>query len=262
MTAKPSRNPDRLERELSRMSLADHIEELRSRLIKALIGLALAAAVCLYFGEPILDFIRRPLTRALADYDYPADLKYLNPIEYFSTYVRVGLICGLVLASPWVFYQIWAFVAAGLYKRERKWVRLFAPASLGLFIAGLLCLYFAVLPLTLRFLIRFGQGMATPWFTWGFYVAMVLKLALGFGIGFQTPLIVIFLAVTRLASLSQLCRVRKYVILGMLVLAAILTPPDLQSQILLALPMLALFELGLLVSWLILRKRSTAREHD
>ena len=262
MTAKPSRNSDRLDRDFSRMSLADHIEELRSRLIKALLGLVLAAAVCLYFGESILDFVRRPLAQSLAAYGYSTDLNVLSPIEYFSIYVRVGLICGLILASPWIFYQIWSFVAAGLYKREKKWVRIFAPASLGLFIAGLLCLYYAVLPLTLRFFIRFGQGMASPLYTWDRYVSMVFNLALGFGIGFQTPLIVIFLAVTRLATLSQLRGMRKYVILSMLVLAAILTPPDWQSQILLALPMLGLFELGLLASWLILRKGSTAGEHD
>ena len=262
MTAKPASEPRRLDRDLSRMSLADHIEELRSRLIKALIGLVVAAAVCLYFTEPILDFVRRPLAQSLAAYGYSTDLNVLSPIEYFSIYVRVGLICGLILASPWIFYQIWSFVAAGLYKREKKWVRIFAPASLGLFIAGLLCLYYAVLPLTLRFFIRFGQGMASPLYTWDRYVSMVFNLALGFGLGFQTPLIVIFLAVTGLASLSQLRRVRRYVILAMLVVAAILTPPDWQSQILLALPMLGLFELGLLASWLILRKGSTAGEHD
>ena len=262
MSAKPGRNPDGLGRELSRMSLADHIEELRSRLIKALIGLALAAAVCLYFGDHILDFVRTPLTEALSAEGYSTGLNVLSPIEYFSIYVRVGLLCGLILASPWVLYQLWAFIGAGLYKREKKWVVVFTPVSIVLFIAGLACLYYTVLPLTLRFLIRFSQGMATPMFTWTHYVAMVLNLALGFGIGFQTPLIVIFLAVTRLATLSQLRGMRKYVILGMLVLAAILTPPDWQSQILLALPMLGLFELGLLASWLILRKGSTAREHD
>ena len=262
MTPKPTSNHDRTHPDLARMSLADHIEELRSRLIKALIGLVVAVVACLYFGDEILGFIRKPVTQALTDYDYPADLITLSPVEFFTTYVRVGLLCGLMLASPWVFYQLWSFVAAGLYKRERKWVRIFAPASIALFIAGLACLYYTVLPLTLGYLIRFGQGIATPLFTWNLYVAMVLKIALAFGLGFQTPLIVIFLAVTRLATLSQLRAMRKYVIMAIIVLAAILTPPDLLSQLLLALPMLALFELGLLVSWLMLHKRQTSMEPD
>ncbi len=262
MTAKPPSEPQRLDRDLSRMSLADHIDELRSRLIKALLGLLVAAVVCLYFGNAILRFIREPVAQALTNYEYPADLMTLSPVEFFTTYVRVGLLCGLMLASPWVFYQLWSFVAGGLYKREKKWVRLFAPASIILFIAGLACLYYTVLPLTLRYLIRFSQGMATPVFTWNLYVAMVLKIALAFGLGFQTPLIVIFLAITRLATLSQLRAMRKYVIMAILVLAAILTPPDLASQLLLALPMLALFEIGLLVSWFLLRKSATSKEHD
>ena len=160
-----------------------------------------------------------------------------------------------MLASPWVFYQIWSFVAAGLYKHERKWVLIFGPASLVLFVAGLACLYYAVLPLTLRFSLRFGEGMATPMFTWSFYVSMVLSFALGFGIGFQTPLVVVFLAVSGLVPVSQLKRIRKFIIVGMLTLAAILTPPDWQSQLLLALPMLGLFELGLLAAWLMVRKQ-------
>ena len=262
MTAKPASEPHRLDRDLSRMSLADHIEELRSRIIKALLGLLVAVVACLYFGELILEFIREPLARALLDVEHPGDLNYLSPVEFFATYVRVGLICGLMLASPWVLYQLWAFVASGLYKREKKWVVIFAPVSIVLFIAGLACLYFSVLPLTLRYLIGFSQGMATPLFTWNLYVAMVLKIALAFGLGFQTPLIVIFLAVTRLATLNQLRAMRKYVIMAILVLAAILTPPDVASQLLLALPVLVLFEIGLLASWLILRKGATYPERD
>ena len=239
---------------LGRMSLADHIQELRGRLIKAIVGALVAGGLCLYFGDEILGFISRPLAEALGEFGQPTDLKYLNPVEFFSLYIRVSLMCGLMLASPWVLYQLWAFVAAGLYKREKKWVVIFAPASMVLFVAGLACMYYSVLPLTLRFFLRFGEGIATPWFTWGFYVSMVLSFALGFGIGFQTPLVVIFLAASGLVSLQQLRQMRRYVLLGILVLAAILTPPDWQSQVLLALPMVGLFELGLLVSWLILRK--------
>ena len=262
MNAKPSRQASAAETDLSRMSFSDHIEELRGRIIKALIGIALASGICLYFGDSILDFIRRPLAAALIEYGYPSDLRYLSPMEYFGTYVRVGLICGVMLASPWVFYQIWAFVATGLYKHEKKWVLIFGPASLVLFAAGLACLYYVVLPLTLRFFLRFGQGMAMPTFTWSLYVSMVLSFALGFGIGFQTPLVVIFLAVSGLVPVSQLKGMRRFIIVGMLVLAAILTPPDWQSQVLLAVPMLGLYELGLLVAQLMMRKQKMRIEDN
>ena len=260
MNAKPSRQADEIETDLSRMSFADHIEELRGRLIKALIGVALASVICLRFGDAILAFIRQPLAAALREYKYPNDLNILSPVEYFSIYVRVGLICGVMLASPWVLYQIWSFVAAGLHKHEKKWVLLFGPASLILFVAGLACLYYAVLPLTLRFFLKFSQGMATPMFTWSLYVSMVLSFALGFGIGFQTPLVVIFLAISGLVPVSQLKRMRKFIIIGVLTLAAILTPPDWQSQVLLALPMLGLFELGLLTARLIMRRKKMSIE--
>ena len=262
MNAKPSRQANETETDLSRMSFSDHIEELRGRLIKALIGIALASVICLCFGDAILTFIRRPLDAALVEYGHPPLLVFLSPVEFFSVYVRVGLICGLMLASPWVFYQIWSFVAAGLYKHERKWVRIFGPASLVLFVAGLACLYYAVLPLTLRFFLRFGEGMATPMFTWSFYVSMVLSFALGFGIGFQMPLVVIFLAVSGLVPVSQLKRMRKFIIVGVLTMAAILTPPDWQSQVLLALPMLGLYELGLLVARLAVRKQKMRIEDN
>jgi sec-independent protein translocase protein TatC len=262
MNAKPNRQASKVETDLSRMSFSDHIEELRGRLIKALIGVAVASAVCLYFGDSILNFVRQPLAAALREYKYPSDLNILSSVEYFSTYVRVGLMCGLMLASPWVLYQIWFFVAAGLHKHERKWVVLFGPASLVLFVAGLACLYYVVLPLTLRFFLKFGQGMAIPMFTWSLYVSMVLSFALGFGIGFQTPLVVIFLAVSGLVPVSQLKRMRKFIIVGVLTLAAILTPPDWQSQILWALPMLGLYELGLLTARLMVRRQGRGFEDD
>lgn len=260
MSSKSPRPSDEARLEVSRMSLSDHIEELRSRIIRALVGVAGASVVCLYFGDEILSFLQTPVVATLGEYGYSADLKYFSPAEYFGAYVRVGLMCGLMLASPWVFYHIWAFVGAGLYRHERRMVLLFGPSSLVLFIAGLVCMYYAVLPLTLRFFIRFGEGMATPWFTWGAYVSMVLSFAFGFGIGFQTPLVVIFLAVTHLVPLGQLRKMRRYIIVGVLAVAAILTPPDWQSQVLLALPMLGLYELGLLAAWLIVGKGKDSAE--
>lgn len=253
MTPKP---PDDSHIELSRMSLADHIAELRIRLIRALLGLAVGAVICLIFGKPILSFLRAPVIAALEQHEYPPNLNTFNPVEYFTVYVHVGLICGLMLASPWVFYQIWAFIAAGLYKRERRMVLVFGPFSLLLFLAGLACMYFVVLPLALGFFLRFGQGMAEPLYNWAGYVTMVLNFALAFGIGFQTPLVVIFLAVSRLVPLQKLRKVRRHIIVAVLALAAILTPPDWQSQILLAVPMLGLYELGLAVAWLMTRKKN------
>ncbi len=260
MTPKPPRPSEDSHVELSRMSLADHIAELRIRLIKALLGLAVGAVICLVFGRHVLSFLQAPVIAALQRYEYPPNLNTFNPIEYFSVYVHVGLICGLMVASPWVFYQIWAFIAAGLYKRERRMVLLFGPCSLLLFLAGVACMYFVVLPLALGFFLRFSQGMAEPLYNWAGYITMVLNFALAFGIGFQTPLVVIFLVISGLVPLAQLRKVRRYVIVVALAAAAILTPPDWQSQILLAVPMLGLYELGLTAAWLIIRKKDIQDE--
>lgn len=240
----------------STMSLGDHLEELRLRLLLALAGLAVGAVVCLFFGSKIIAFIERPYIGVMGE---EARLQTLAPADGFVSYVKIALISGLIISSPWVFYQIWMFVGAGLYPNEKRYVHLATPFSAVLFVAGALFFILVVAPITLGFLVTFNKrvlGVSSN-FTFQNYISFVTTLMLVFGIAFQTPVAIFFLNRTGLVSLQALRRSRKFVLLGVFVVAAMATPPDVISQVTLAVPLYALFELGILLSYLAKRRKSS-----
>lgn len=229
----------------STMGLGDHLEELRTRLLYAIGGLALGAVFCLFFGPKIIAFMELPYNKLMPD----RPLSALAPADAFIGYMKVSLIAGLVLSSPWVFYQIWMFVAAGLYPREKRYVRVAVPFCAGLFIGGALFFVFVVAPLSLTFFIKFGNLInVEPNWTFQSYISFMSILMLVFGIAFQMPVAILFLNRTNLVSIKSLRSARKFVLLGIFVLAAMATPPDVISQIALALPLYLLFELGIVLS--------------
>ena len=238
----------------STMSLGDHLEELRTRLILALIGLAAGAVICLFFGPRIITFIQKPYTELMPG----RPLIALAPADAFVGYMKVALISGLIVSSPWVFYQLWMFVSAGLYPRERRYVRLAVPFSAASFIIGALFFIYVVAPISLAFFLKFGEIInVSPNWTFQKYVSFITILMLVFGLGFQTPIAIFFLSKTGLVSIAALHRSRKYVLLGVFVVAAIATPPDVISQITLAVPLYLLFELGILLSYIAQRKKKS-----
>ena len=166
----------------STMSLGDHLEELRARLILAIIGLVIGAIICLCFGPKIIAFIKAPYTKLSEK-----PLVTLGPADAFVAYMKISLVAGLILTSPWVFYHIWMFVAAGLYPNEKRYVHVAVPFSVVLFVAGALFFLFVVAPISLRFFLKFGEiiGVAPNW-TLQKYVSFITMLMLVFGIGFQT----------------------------------------------------------------------------
>ncbi len=235
----------------STMNLGDHLEELRARLILAIIGLVIGAIICLCFGPKIIDFIKAPYTK-LSE----APLVTLGPADAFVAYMKISLVAGLILTSPWVFYHIWMFVAAGLYPKERRYVYVAVPFSVLLFVTGALFFLFVVAPISLRFFLKFGVIIGvTPNWTLQKYVSFITTLMLVFGVAFQTPIAIFILNRTGLVSIRVLRRSRKYVLLGIFVLAAMATPPDVISQVTLAVPLYLLFELGILLSWLSERRK-------
>ncbi len=316
----------------STMSLGDHLEELRARLILAILGLTIGAVVSLIFGTHIIKFIERPYVGAMQKrvkaestavepnavalvdllfrnlraqsatdanappldpnqveflrqvtvttlrqwYDQQTPLKAeglgslprharlqtLAPAEAFSAYMKVSFIAGLILTCPWVFYQLWMFVAAGLYEHERRYVRTAVPFSAGLFVGGALFFLFIVAPISLEFFLVFGDllGVASGW-TLQRYISFVTVLMLVFGLAFQTPIAIFILNRTGLVSLAALRRVRKYVFLGVFVVSAAVTPPDVVSQIMLGFPLYALYELGILLAQLA-GKRAAAKKQQ
>jgi sec-independent protein translocase protein TatC len=350
----------------STMSLGDHLEELRFRMIRALIGLGIGCVICLAFGKGIIRFMQAPYDDSTAklmfdiDLEFQADLdqgtmteglqqelrdkgvtlsvevkvrrqgylfsrnrwliddgvknRYcakkekakdkkegdkkegdkkeedevkgevnevkgevnevkgevdevkkeelniykLEPLQViavaagFISYIKIALIAGLLLSSPWVFYQLWMFVAAGLYPHEKRYVNIAAPFSAALFVAGALFFLIVVAPLTLSFLVSFNQRIldANSQFTFQHYIAFISHLMLVFGLAFQTPSAIFFLNRTGLVSIAALNKSRKFVVLVIVVIAAMATPPDVISQVTLAVPLYILFELGILLSYI------------
>jgi len=316
------------------MSIGDHLEDLRSHLIRGLIGLAVGIGIGVALADPILEMICQPVVTVLEANDLEPQLQVLNPQEAFVNWIKVALFSGLIIAGPYALWEIWRFVATGLYPREQKLVGKLIPPSLMLFVAGVLFFFFIVLPVALNFFISFAGKLTTPslapnvfqrliigapdseqvttrpagpkvallpgspedpepgeqWidtvageyrvateegvygvplskvsehrmvqsqFRLKEYISFVGLLALSFGAAFQMPVVVVFLAWAGIFSTDRMGRARKFVIFGIAVGAAVLTPtPDAMSMALLALPMYGLFEGGLLLAKAMERKRA------
>lgn len=235
----------------STMSLGDHLDELRLRLLLAIAGFAVAFVVCLIFGRYIIEIIKSPYIRIMTDLQLEATLTVLAPAEVVVSYIRICMIAALIIASPWVFYHLWMFIAAGLYPKEKKYINTAIPFSTALFITGAMFFLIVVAPLCLQFFIKFSVmlDLDRNW-TLQNYVSFITRLMLVFGVAFQTPIAIYFLNRSGLVSIKALTGSRKYVILGIVVLAAMATPPDVVSQITLAVPLYLLFEFGILLSYL------------
>jgi len=247
-----------------RMTLGEHLDELRRRLSYALLGPLVGFIVCFGFlRDQILDRLLNPIYPHWELFGYtilrvdPVDVQFTmkSPYSAFTTTMLVSLIAGLILTAPWTVYHLWAFVASGLRAKERRWIRLFAPISLLLFVAGAAFFYFVVYPIVIRFFYEFGREfndyagreVITGYTDFDGYISFVMVLIFLFGLMFELPLVVYFLGKTRLVTVSTFRRYRRHVILGIFVLAAVATPPDAFSQVALALPMILLYELGILM---------------
>ena len=318
------------------MSFGDHLEELRSCAIAGSIGVAVATVGALAFGQDVLRIIFRPLWVVQKANGLQPNLQSLAPTDGFAAYLKIAVLTGLIVAMPWVLYQVWRFVAAGLYPKERAFAKWLAVASTGLFAMGVLFLYYIVLPVVLQFFITFNRAFEVsdltptafqrllltekdeeepvqeetsvlrlpvlkedpketqvgdawvnnttgrlvvrrsdgPWsiplepgtsapgvesqFAVPAYISFVLMLALAFGIAFETPIVVCFLSWSGLVDTATMRKSRRHVILAMVAASALLTPPDVISQVLLATPMYALFEIGVRIAGVMERRREEA----
>lgn len=329
----------------STMSFGEHLEALRVHLWKAIVGLVLAVGVCLWFGSSVVDFVRRPIDRALDKYNYPnskrtddltdfdfatwlkvklgleepeesaeepqaavadepldpdtiratvnaADLYRslkkvdpelvsktkepdakakvtielnapefgklktlveksnrtvsLNVQEAFLTYLKVAMVAGFVLASPWIFYQLWLFVAAGLYPHERRYVHIFLPMSIGLFVGGALFCFYAVFPFVLKFLLAFNASLdVDPQIRLSEWISFALVLPMMFGISFQLPLVMLFLERIQVVTAETYRTKRRMAILIISIISMLLTPADPMSMVLMMIPLFILYELGI-----------------
>jgi len=310
-----------------RMTIGEHLDELRGCLVRSLLALVGACLLCIWPSKFILEIIARPFVIAQKHHGQPTTFLLTSPTEAFLIYVKVVIVAGLILSGPYILYQFWSFIGAGLYRNEKKWVYRLIPVSAGLFFVGVAFMYLFVLLVCLNFLIGFGQWLPMPptdllpweaaimgaspssqpasqpvasmptvpifaadptapaagslWFnsvdsklklhsgaqtyylqlqsgghsslvTTHFrldeYISFFLVMTIAFGAAFQMPLVVYFLVRTGIVPAATMRAYRKVVILGIVIVAGILAPPDLMSHLLLSGPMILLFELGLLVA--------------
>lgn len=241
------------------MSLGDHLEELRSRLMLAITGFVAAILISLFFGNWFLAAILSPYQTAMQEAGVDVKLQAIDVAEPFMVYIKASMVLAALISSPWLFYQMWAFVSAGLYKHERRFVYTAAPASAILFICGVLLFLLGIAPLAFKYLAKFQLGVEyiyQPQITKA--VNFVLTLALVFGAAFQTPIAIVFAERMGLITVETLCRVRKYVILAAFIVAAMATPPDPVTQVSLAIPLYILYEGSILVCRLWHKKRKQA----
>jgi len=222
-----------------KLPLTAHLEELRKRLIYSFLAIGVAFALCYAFIKPIVEILMRPLVQVLPQ---GSTLVFTAVPEAFFTYLKAAFLAGIFFSSPFILYQIWAFVSPGLYQREKKYIFPYLIVSSVFFVGGALFCYYIVFPVVFRFFLSFASETIRPLPAIKDYLAFTIKLLLAFGLLFQWPALVLFLARMGVVSSSILSRNRKYAVLVIFVAAAVLTPPDLVSQLLLAGPLLAMYE--------------------
>ena len=250
---------EKVTEKMSAMSFLEHLEELRKRIIYSLIAVAVGFGICWNYAEKIYGYMQAPIMKALAHNHMDQKLVYLNPTEPFNMYLKIGLLAGLFLASPFVLYQLWAFIAPGLYRNEKRYVMPFMVLSVGLFLAGGIFGYYIVYPAALDFLVSYGKQF-TPMITIGEYTDLFLTIIIGLGVVFEMPILVFFLALMGIVSPGWMWKNLRYSILVIFIIAAILTPTtDIMNMCVFAAPMIALYLLSIGVAWLVHPKRRKAR---
>jgi len=241
--------------ELPGMSLMEHLDELRKRIVRSAIYLALGFVAAWTFHDRSVGFIQAPLVRI------GKTLVFTHPMDPLNLDLQVSLIGGAILASPFILFQVWLFIAPGLYKKERRFVIPFMAATVGLFLAGAAFGYFWVLPGALQILIvNFGHNF-TPMVTIEEYSGFFMSIILGLGISFELPVLIFFLALFGIVSPRFLWRNIRYAILAVFIVAAVICPsPDPWTMCIYAVPMLVLYLIGIGVAWWVHPSRRKKKE--
>jgi sec-independent protein translocase protein TatC len=240
------------------MSFFEHLVELRKRLVSSLLAIGVGMVAGLTVSRQFIDFISRPMIDALRANHIPdANMYYTHPAGYVSLYINLGLYLGIALAMPWVLYQVWLFVAPGLYKHERRAVASFIGSSMLLFLCGIAFGYFVMLPQVLTFVVGFAnQGPIKPLIDINEYFDLILVVLVGLGVIFELPVVVFILSLFGIVTPKFLLKNFRYALLLITVAAAIVTPtPDATTMLIFMAPMVILYFIGVLVSYGVLRNK-------
>ena len=217
-------------------SLLPHLDELRRRLIVILLGFIVATLVCYNFAGQILPFLIHPA----------AHLIFTSPLEGFSAYMTIAAVMGFIVCLPLTLFQVWSFIGCALRPQERQFILIFGPLSLVFFLMGVAFAFYVAIPLTYKFLMSFSSQYMQPMITVSSYMGFLVNMVIAFGVTFELPLILAFLAMIGIASPEFLRQKRRHAIMIIFIIATIITPPDIISQVLLALPLIILYEVGII----------------
>lgn len=228
-------------------TLVEHLTELRTRIVYSLYAIVALTIVSWNFKERIFDIIKRPIQPYLPD----GALIFTAPADNFMAHFKVAIFSGVILSCPFWIYQLWMFIAPGLYKKEKKYGLSFIFFGSFLFLTGVSFVYFFVYPVAFEFLLQFGGGGEKPMISINEYLSFFIMTTLVFGAAFELPLVITLLGLAGIVNKKLLKATRRYAIVLICVVSAVVTPPDIMSMILLAVPLTALYELSiLLVGWL------------
>jgi sec-independent protein translocase protein TatC len=251
------------------MTVWEHLAELRKRLVRAILGVIPGMMIAWELREQLLDFLVLPLTKAWIKLGLgEPTLHFANPVDPFVAYLQISVVVGLIFASPWVFYQIWCFVAPGLYEREKAYAIPFALASAVFFAGGAFFGYAVVFPLGFESLLGMAGMLPShlvkvqPTIMINEYLTFSTRMLLAFGVVFEVPVVITFLALAELVNWKQLLAFGRYWVLIASVLAAVLTPPDVGSMMLMLAPLVALYYLSVGVAYFLGPKVEAEAESD
>lgn len=251
--------PETEQDKLPAMGFLEHLEELRRRIIYCLISLAVGFFACWGYAEKIYGVMQRPIMAALQNHGMSEKLVYLDPTEPFNIYLKVAALAGLFVTSPFILYQVWAFISPGLYRNEKRYVVPFMVSTVSLFLAGGYFGYKLVYPQALDFLIGFGRQFQ-PMITIEKYTDLFLVIIIGMGVIFEMPILVFFLSLMGIVTAGWMWRNLRYSILVIFIIAAILTPTtDILNMCIFAAPMVGLYVLSIGIAFIVHPKQRRAR---
>ncbi len=257
-------NPEPEDGQLSgrQMSFLEHLEELRQRLLWSVVSLLVGTGICFYFRDDIYAFLARPLVQTLRELHLPDKLIYTNPTDPFNLYIKLSIVAGIFLASPFILWQVWLFISPGLYRHEKKYVLPFVVLTSGLFMTGGFFAYKMAFPAALKFLVTFGHQFQ-PMVSINEYWSLATTLILGVGLVFELPVIILLLSIFGIVTPKFLLKHIRYAVLVTAIVAAALAPtPDWTTLFMFWVPMVGLYILSVGLSWIVQLKKKWARKHE
>ncbi len=233
------------------MSLIEHLTELRYRLVRSIQGIFLGSALGIYYADYIMAIIRKPILPFLGD---GGGLVFTGVMDKFMAHLKVGALSGVILTCPYWLYHLWQFISPGLYKNERRYAGGFIFSGSVLFLLGVGFVYFFVYPTAFEYLLAFGGDVDKPMITIGEYLGFFVMTTLLFGLSFELPLVMVVLAIMGVIDVDFLRKNRRYAIVVLAVLSAVLTPPDIVSMCMMLVPLYALYEIAIWVIYFMIPK--------